>query len=154
MPDQTFDLLLVDAPGQVSPAGAETDCRYWTEGGLRKTEVRLVVRWSGREVFATDSNYFAALCRVREQLSEFGLTPQCYRACRNLVLSGMCLDMALGAKGYLARLGQPTQRSDLVSIFAAGPDMDLTSVEEQAEFKREWLRSVGWPFKPGAAPTN
>jgi hypothetical protein len=139
---RSFDLSLVDATGQVILANAEADCRNWTEDGLHKTEVRLVVRWAAGEVLGVDWNYFAALCRVREQLAALGLTPRCYGACRNLVLSGMCLDMALGGKGYLARLGQPTGLSDLVSIFASGPDMDLASVAEQEEFKRAWLRSL------------
>jgi hypothetical protein len=142
---RSFDLSLVDATGRVIPANAEADCRDWTEDGFRKTEVRLVIRWAAGEAVEVDWNYFAALCRVREHLAALGLTPRCYGACRNLVLSGMCLDMALGAKGYLARLGQPTRLSDLVSIFETGPDMELVSVAEQEEFKRAWLRSLKRP---------
>ncbi len=147
----SFDLSLVDAAGRIVPATAEADCWDRTEGGFRKTDIRLVVRWSAGQAEGSDWNYFAALCRVREQLTPLGLVPHCYGACRNLVLSGMCLDMALGGKGYLARLGQRTKLSDLVSIFAAGPDMDLTTVAEQDEFKRQWLRSLGWSAEPGAA---
>jgi hypothetical protein len=141
---ESFDLSLIDATGQFIPANAHVGCEDWSEGGLRKTEVRLVVQWAAGEAAGVDWNYFAALCRVREQLTTIGLAPRCYGACRNLVLSSMCFDMALGRKGYLARLGQRTRLSDLVSIFASAPDMDLTSVAEQEEFKREWLRSLGW----------
>jgi hypothetical protein len=91
------------------------------------------------------------VCNAREKLALLGLVLRCYGACRNLVLSGMCLDMTLGGKGYLARLGQRTTRSDLVDIFAAGSDMDLASVAEQAEFKRQWLKSLGFGAEPKAA---
>ena len=139
---QSFDLSLVDSVGRVVPATAEVDCWDRTEGGFRKTDVRLVVRWSAGHVEGTDGNYFAALCRAREQLAPLSLVPRCYGACRNLVLSGMCLDMALGGKGYLVRLGESAKLSDPVSIFAVGPDMDLASVADQAEFKRQWLQSL------------
>ncbi len=148
---RSFDLSLVDAAGQVILANAETECRIWTEDGLDRTEVRLVVRWAAGEALGVDWNYFAALCRVREQMAALGLTPRCYGACRNLVLSGMCLDMTLGGKGYLAHLGRPTGLSDLVSIFASGPNMDLASVAEQEEFKQAWLRSMGRRIEPLAS---
>ena len=145
MLDRPLNLTLVDATGEPVSAEVELKCRDWTEGGFRKTEVRLLVHWPGGEAPGTDWNYFAALCRAREKLATFGLIPRCYGACRNLVLSGMCLDMSLGRNGYLVRLGQPVRLSDLVSIFGAGRDMDLASVAELARFKQEWLRSLGAP---------
>jgi hypothetical protein len=142
---RAFDLELVDASGNVVHATAAVDCRDWTENGFRKTQVTLEIRWPGGEATGVDWHYHAALCRVREQLAGVGLTPRCYGACRNLVLSGMCVDMGLGARGYLVRLGQPARMSDLVDIFQSGPEMDLASVAEQATFKELWLRSLNSP---------
>src|SRR5207253_4683734 len=97
-------------------------------------ECRVLIQWAGREVAASGYDAFLALCRVREQLAEFGLKPRCYGGCRNLVVSGMASQMGGGMKGYLVRLGEQARMSDLVPIFDAGPDMDLVSVREQEEF--------------------
>jgi hypothetical protein len=143
--DRAFDLELLDPSGGVVHARVEVDCRDWSEGGFRKTEVSLKVRWAGGAVSGVDRNYHASLCRVREQLARLGLTPRCYGACRNFVVSGMGMDMALGAKGYLVRLDQPVRMSDLVDIFQSGPEMDLASVADQAAFKEEWWRLFKQP---------
>jgi hypothetical protein len=130
-------LELVDAAGTVTRAVVVV-----TEGedgyGVR-------IQWSGREVSATGYDAFAALCAAREQLSAYGLTPRCYGACRNLVVSGMASQMGGGLKGYLVRLGRQALLTDLVRIFDAGPDMDLASVPEQQEVRRAWFRSLGLP---------
>jgi len=140
----TFDLELIDVSGALLHATAEANLREWTEGGFRKSEVRLAFRWPGGESSGIDWHYHAALCRVRERLAEVGLTPRCYGACRNLVLSGMAVDMGLGRRGYLVRLGERSELSDLVDIFQAGPEMDLASVADQGAFRLEWERSVRW----------
>ncbi|MBP3960266.1 hypothetical protein J8F10_33990 [Gemmata sp. G18] len=100
--------------------------------------------WGGR-CLRPGGDAFAALCAAREQLSAFGLTPKCYGACRNLVVSGMASEMGGGLAGYLVRLGQQAHMSDLVEIFDTGPDMDLVSVPEQQEFRLAWFRSIGLP---------
>jgi hypothetical protein len=130
-------LELVDAVGAISPA------EVLLSEGEDAYSVR--IRWAGREVSASGSDAFSALCTVREQLSEFGLMPRCYGACRNLVVSGMAAQMGGGLAGYLVRLGQQARMSDLVRIFDAGPDMDLVPVPEQQAFKQAWLRSLGLP---------
>ncbi len=145
MATRSFDLALVDAEGHLTPATAELDFHCCTEGGCSKTEIRLLLRWSEGEASATGWNYFAALCGIRRKLTKFGLMPRCYGACRNLVMSGMCLDMTLGEQGYLAKLGQPARVEDLVNIFASGPEMDLATVEEQSAFNEEWLQSLEPP---------
>ncbi len=140
-----FDMTLAAGAGGTVSAAVEASFEYrLNEHGDSVPEVRLVVRWDGREAAGASWNYFHALCHVRERLAPLGLTPRCYGACRNLFLSGMCLDMGLGREAYLVRLGEPADRKDFVrDIFAAGPDMDLATVAEQAAFKLEWLRSVG-----------
>ena len=138
---EVWTLDLVEAGGAVVPAEAVV------YEGADDYEVR--VRWAGQEVVATGADAFTALCTVRQVLSGLGLTPRCYGACRNLVLSGMAADMGGGLRGYLVRVGQPARMSNLVGIFDAGPEMDLASVPEQQEFKRAWLDSLG---TSGTAP--
>ncbi len=133
--DEIEPLELVDAAGGVVPA----------EVIISEAEDKLGVRirWLDQELSATEDDAFSALRTVRQKLSEHGLTPRCYGACRNLVVSGMAAQMAGGRKGYLVRLGQQARMSDLVEIFDAGPDMDLVSVTEQQEFTLTWYRSLG-----------
>lgn len=132
--DEVQPLELVDATGGVVPAEVVISEEEDTLGVL--------IRWSGQELSATGGDAFSALCTVRQKLSEHGLTPRCYGACRNLVVSGMAAQMGGGLKGYLVRLGQQARMSDLVGIFDAGPDMDLVSVAEQQEFTQAWYRSL------------
>jgi hypothetical protein len=126
---------LVDRTGSVIPAEVivtEEEDEY----GLR-------IQWADQAVFATRHDAFAAFCAAREQLSEFGLTPRCYGACRNLVVSGMASQMGGGLSGCLVELGQPARMKDLVRILDVGPDMDLVTVSEQEKFRLEWLQSLG-----------
>jgi hypothetical protein len=64
------------------------------------------------------------------------------------VLSNMAYQMGRGLKGFLVQLGEPARRSDLVGIFDAWPGMELASVAEQQDFKRAWLRSLGFQAGP------
>src|SRR5262245_3428747 len=124
---------LVDAAGAVLPATVSVIEGY--------DDYRVQLQWAGRELSATQADAFSALCVLREQLAAFGLTPRCYGACRNLVVSGMAVDMGGGLSGYLVRLGHHARMADLVPIFDAGPDMELASVADQQEFTQLWLNS-------------
>ena len=126
---------LVDSCGTAIPSEVDV-----SEDG---DEYVVQFRWAGQAVSATGEDAFSALCTARMKLAALGLMPRCYGACRNLVVSGMAVQMGGGLKGYLVRLGQQARMSGLVDIFAAGPDMDLVTVTEQQEFKLAWLRSLG-----------
>jgi len=139
----TLPLELITVTGEVQLATVALEHRYWTEGEVCKTQAQVTLRWSDGEVSGVDWHFFEALCRVRESLAAYRLTPRCYGACRNLIVSGMAADMGRGLKGYLVRLGEPAKLSDLVRIFESGPAMDLVTVAEQREFKRTWLRGFG-----------
>ena len=142
--DNQFSLELLNADSTVHPAIVSVG---WA------TEHKLVVslRWHIGELSATSYDAFTAFCAVREELADLRLAPRCFGACRNLVLSSMAYQMSGGLKGYLARLGVSAKSSDLVSIFGAGPGMDLATVAEQQEFKLMWLRSLGFSAGAGGA---
>lgn len=129
---------LVDRTGTVIPAEVIV-----TEEG---DEYGLRIQWADQAVSEIGHDAFAALCAAREQLSAFGLTPRCYGACRNLVVSGMASEMSGGLKGYLVQIGRRSTMKDLVRILEAGPDMDLATVSEQEAFRLEWLRSLDLPI--------
>jgi len=105
-----------------------------TDGGCT-----LSLEFPGKRLAATKSDYFEALCAIRRELEQDGITPNCYGACRDCYPSGMGRDMGLGLRIYRLEIGRPAGIKDLVSLFAAGPEMDLTTVAEQERFWREWL---------------
>lgn len=139
-----FSLELINVDGSVEPAIVSV-CE------TPEDELVVMLRWRIGELSATSYDAFTAFCAVREQLADLRLAPRCFGACRNLVLSSMAYQMSRGLKGYLVRMGVPAKSSDLVSIFGAGPGMDLSTVAEQQEFKLTWLRSLGFCAESGGA---
>ena len=135
MADGPFYLDLISDTGRLDAASVSVTVT--TEGSMAVT-----LQWTGGELVEAAYDAFTAFSTMRERLARLGLTPRCFGACRNLVLSSMACQMSRGLKGYLVCLGKAAQRSDLVRIFDAGSDMDLATVAEQKEFKREWLRSL------------
>jgi hypothetical protein len=133
--DISHPLELVDEAGTVTAAVVVVS--------ERDDEYGVGIRWPGREISASGDDAFSALCTLREQLTALGLTPRCYGACRNLVVSGMAAQMGGGLKGYLVRLGHQARMADMVDIFDAGTDMDLATVPQQREFTTAWYRSLG-----------
>jgi hypothetical protein len=115
-------------------------------GPTCRDHVTLTLRCPIREITRTASDYFEALARIREELECDGWRPVCYGNSRNVYPSGMSRDMGMGKKAYKMRLGQRAARADLVKIFDSGPDVEPSSVDEQKQFHREWLQSLG--FKP------
>jgi hypothetical protein len=93
-------------------------------------------------VEATESDYFEALSRIRTELERHGHVVNCYGASRTVFPSGMARDMGAGLKAYKLRIGEPALVSDLVSIFACGPDLEVTTVAEQRAFYQQWLASL------------
>jgi hypothetical protein len=49
--------------------------------------------------------------------------------------------MGAGAQAYKMTMGQ--QATDLVSIFASGPDVEPATVDEQRAFFEAWGESLG-----------
>jgi len=107
-----------------------------------KSEYELTLRFLDNELRSSESDYFEAMCRLREQLEPFGLQPYCYGASKNVFPSGMGRDMGAGLKAYKLRLGERTKMEDLVSIFDSGLDVEPARVAEQRTFFEQWLKSL------------
>jgi hypothetical protein len=114
---------------------------YWSEGEFSKRSCRISTAILGKQISCSDRDFFEAFCRVRERLESDGLIPLCYGASKNVFPSGMLRDMANGLRAYRLIMGQCTRRGDGVSIFDIGPDVEPVSVQDQAEFYRQWLES-------------
>jgi hypothetical protein len=103
-----------------------------------RDQCTLTLTFDGRSHTATDRDYFEALCKIRLELEKENALPMCYGASRNVFPSGMCRDMGRGLKAYKMTLGERGKQSDLVSIFATGPDVDPATVSEQRSFVESW----------------
>jgi hypothetical protein len=103
---------------------------------------RLALKFAGRELVASDSDYFAAMCAIRRELEKEGLIPYCYGASRNVYPSGMGRDMGSGLKAYQMVLGRQAKMDHLVFIFDSGPDVEPVSVDEQEAFVQQWFESI------------
>jgi hypothetical protein len=137
------EILLKNIDGQLLPATVNLGCRDWNEKNGRRTECRITLRWAGGQIECIDSNFFESFKQVRKLLTGLSLLPMCYGASRNIVVTGMLLDMGLGMKIYReGKLNTFPTRKSLIDLFAGGEDIEPVSVEEQEEFRREWLDSV------------
>jgi hypothetical protein len=103
----------------------------------------LTLTHQGRVHTAEASDYFEALCRVREVLEQDGARLLCYGASRDVYPSGMARDMGSGLRAYRTSMGHRASGSDLMDIFATGPDVQPATVEEQRRYRDEWLVSIG-----------
>lgn len=90
--------------------------------------VTLTFQYPGGEVTSEASDYFEALCEIRNRLESDGWRPLCYGSSRNVYPSGMCRDMELGLKAYKMQLGRRALLANLVKIIDVGPDVEPSSV--------------------------
>src|SRR5438874_4070255 len=134
---KTVELLSPD--GKRLPAKLQ----IYEEDPVNPDRVRLSVNFGVKEIAASELDFFAAMCVIRQALEKENYLLNCYGASRNVYPSAMSQDMGYGEKAYKLKLGQPARVHDLVSIFESGPDALPTTVEDQAKFYREWFDSLG-----------
>jgi hypothetical protein len=82
----------------------------------RDRQCHLVLRYCGKSIEESASDYFEAFCRIRERLKEEGSQPLCYAASLNVYPSGMARDMGAGLKAYRMTIGKPADRRNIVDI--------------------------------------
>ena len=124
----------------------------WLEAPEDKSLVRIAVQFLGREVSGTGKNCIFALNRARVELEKDGTLLRCYANSRNVISDGMSGSMAAGSAAHKCHLGKKGELGNLVSIFASGPDIDPCTLQEQAEFRDEYLASLGIDPNRGRVP--
>lgn len=88
------------------------------------------------------SDYFEALGELREAVAHVPLMIVCYGASRHVFPSGISRSMSQGTIADKLSVGQPARMADVVNIVESGPDVDVTTVEEQQHFFQHWLASL------------
>ena len=94
---------------------------------------RVVLTAEGIREEASATDYFEAFALVRERLAERGVMPLCYAAGQGIWPSGMVRDMGQGLRAY--RLAD----RQLVDIFEAAPEIEVTTPAMQRAYALEWL---------------
>ncbi|WP_427160160.1 hypothetical protein ACQFX9_00100 [Aliinostoc sp. HNIBRCY26] len=137
-----YEFFLKNSSDHLFPASVELGCRDWNDNRGRHTDCRILMKWANGEIECMDWHFFGALKLIRRQLALQDIYPICYGANRNIIVTGMALEMGLGLKVYKAKIGSYPTRHDLVRIFATGEDVEPVTVEIQEEFQRQWVESI------------
>jgi len=101
----------------------------------------ILFHYRGQIIEAAAADYFEAFSQIRVRLEQERPIPFCYGASLDVFPSGMCRDMSAGMTAYRLKPGRKPERSDLVRIFDAGPDIIPAFVSRQREYFDEWLKS-------------
>ena len=104
-------------------------------------DCELTFSYRNKAISAKSSDYFKAFQEIRTTLGKESLIPFCYGASLNVYPSSMARSMSRGLKAYKFSKGKHVSSSDLVDIFADGPDIIPAPVETQYAFYAEWAAS-------------
>jgi hypothetical protein len=103
----------------------------------------LTCTFDDQTLFATESDFFAALCTIRRKLEGMGRRPHCYGASLNAYPSAMSRDMGNGLSLYRTEIGKPGERAQIARTFETGEDVVPSTVDEQREYHSRWFDSLG-----------
>jgi hypothetical protein len=104
-------------------------------------EIEINLECENIRIRVTDTYPFLALTKIRLELAKHHLVLICNGAKLNVYPSGAALQ---SIKAYELEMGKPVTKENLVVIFESTDDVDkIVSVDQQKEFYRKWLESVG-----------
>ncbi len=87
MASNEFSVELVGVAGRLQPATVSVRI-------VSAAAVTVKLQSAGCELVMTAGDAFTAFAALRQRLIDFELTPRCFGACRNLVLSSMAYQMS------------------------------------------------------------
>jgi hypothetical protein len=93
-----------------------------------------------------DGDLFSCLCQLRNSLEKIGWNILCNGARINSWASTMSRQMGGGFKIYLLTMNEEMDRKNLVRIFDEANAEEIGTVDQQFDFYKKWLKSVGRGF--------
>lgn len=87
--------------------------------------------------------YFEALVKLRKDLEKINIKLLCKGCCKNVYPSGMILNMGTGRKAYTLSYGEQARMNSLVDIFTPCSVDQYATVQQQADFFKSWIKSIG-----------
>lgn len=115
---------------------------YWYNGDSGTYDLEFNLEGVPSKTFHA-RDVFACFCDLREHLRAFDTILLCNGACLDAYPSRMSRDMGSGRLIYVTRMGHQARDADMVDLFDEAPAEKIASVEEQGEFHRKWLDSLG-----------
>jgi len=88
------------------------------------------------------SDLFDCLMKCRIYLERKNYLILCNGARIDVYPSGMCRDMSGGRLAYIAKMGISPSKDDLVNIFEQTSQEYIGTVEQQKEYRAEWVNSI------------
>lgn len=124
--------------------GVARPCRllYWFD--QQPNDYHLTVETEGipsRDFVSGD--VFQCLCEAREYLRNYDTILLCNGARLDAYPSRMSRQMSGGLAIYISTMGRPNSEGDMVDLFGEAPAERIATVEEQRQFHRNWLDSLG-----------
>ena len=101
------------------------------------------LRFAERTISGKSGDFFDALVQVRKTMEKENVLLLVYGASKNVWPSAMARSMGAGLRAYKMTMGRQALTTDLVEIFAPGPDVQPCTVAEQEKYKDEWFASLG-----------
>jgi hypothetical protein len=114
----------------------------WEESPFDENSVLLKLTLPDSAIEAQAEDFFSALAEIRTRLERSGRLLENYGSSLHVYPSPMSRNMGSGEKAYRLAMGRQAMSSDLVSIFESGPDVVPSTVSEQENFYRGWLKSL------------
>jgi hypothetical protein len=90
-----------------------------------------------------DGDIFSCLCELRKSLEKIGWNIMCNGARINSWATTMSRQMGGGFKIYLLTINEEMDRKKLVRIFDEASAQEIGTVDQQFDFYKKWLKSVG-----------
>jgi hypothetical protein len=113
----------------------------WVNDPKNPNVLRVTVQFLDKEFSNTDTSFNHALHKVHRELDAQGILLKCYGCSRNVWGSSMSSNMMGGGTAFTHYLGD--RKHERVVIFDSGPDVDPCTFEEQKQFHKKWMLSIG-----------
>lgn len=88
------------------------------------------------------SDFFEALCQVRDIMALSGLGPLCYGASLDVYYVDGGEQLGKGMFAHRLVMGQEPEEADMVETFATGADVCPATVVDQKKYYQQWRLSL------------
>lgn len=113
------------------------------EASGKYAQCRLRAYYRGQVVEATATDFFDALCQIRDMLTSEGLCPLCHGASLDVHPIGHPHKLNSGLLAYRLSMAQSVSEFDIVETFGCETAIKLSTVAEQRDYYAQWLQSTG-----------
>ena len=92
----------------ILPSGDQLAAEFlvWESDPADVDQVKLALKYAGKQIVVSDDDFVAVLRRIRLQLEQDHMLLNCYGASRNVYSSPMSISMGAGWKAFRLKLGE------------------------------------------------